>query len=357
MASENIDNPQLNFMEQRLVDAGNYILIDMYLPEDIVIDKTPNKLFERPLGTVKNKNPDKTLSAREIKTKHIITVGFIVAVFAIFFFMMQGGSRKKYNSYKSFKPNEVSEVKSIPINEAMILETYSADDPPVKSGIFGHHNVKVGDKVSYNENENNLVDINGKNRNFNTPLVIVANQHQGSGGRSFGEKLQIPSNTYAYVYLERDVMTGNLSAPLSAVTYIDVKSNGKVVVPKGSRLIGRCRSIKGNRIEMTFDGVIFANGREYSLDGVALGDDNLTGVAGLVDRNITKKTGNLFASSLLDSVSQTMNITGNSFGTIFAGNMADKTSNSLDNAIDESAAASGMTIKIPANTRFKVIFN
>ena len=79
-------------------------------------------------------------------------------------------------------------------------------------------------------------------------------------------------------------------------------------------------------------------------------------IIGTVPWKSDKKTSNLFASSLLDSTAQTLNLTGNSFGTIFAGNMADQTFDSLDNVIDDSMARSGMTIKVPANTRFKVIF-
>lgn len=357
MASEMDIREKTNPMERKIVSCGNFIVVNNFLPARLKIELAPNVLFRAPIPTLKDCNPDNTMTPRENRMKHVLIAGTIVVAICSFLFMQLSHSDREFNSYQSLKPTEVTQVQSTPINEASILATNSANDPPVPGGtVFGNRKVRVGDKVGYSVSDNNLIDIDGKSRNFNTPLVIFSGNSKGIASRSFGEKLVMPSNTYAYVYLEREVMTGNLSAPVSAVTYLDVKSSGKVVLPKGARLIGQCRRVNGNRIEMSFDGVITADGREYSVEGIALGDDNLTGVAGLVNRNLPKKTGNLLASALLDSASQTMNITGDSFGTIFAGNMADQTSNSFDNVIDESTTRSGATIKIPANSRFKVLF-
>lgn len=345
-------------LEQRLASCGFAVIINQYLPDGISIEKPPNKLFEKKLSLHKNCNPDKTMSVWEKKSRTIMSVGGIGFCMALFLFLMNTEKKSDYKSYHSFKPKDVTEAKSTPIDEVAILETYTKDEEPQQGrGLFGNNKVKIGDKVSYQQGASNLVDTNGKDRNFNTPLLIVADDKPGIGGKSAGgEKLAVPTNTYAYVYLERDVMSGNLTAPLTAVTYLDVKLGNKTLIPKDSRLVGQCQKVNGNRIVIRFDSVILSSGREYTINGQALGEDNLVGVIGDVDRNVAKKTSNLFASSLLDSTAQTLNLTGNSFGTIFAGNMADHTSDSLDNVVDESMARSGMTIKVPANTRFKILF-
>lgn len=348
----------LSAMEERLINKGGTIVINHYLPDDAVIQEHPNKLFEKELTELKDCNADQTMSPGEEKVKIILgTVGIGTVMLAFIFMMVRGGEEKVYHAYKALKPKDVTEVKSTRIDEMTILQTNTADEAPKKNAaVFGTQKVEIGDKVSYENTNPNLVDAQGKNRNFNTPLLIVANAGRSYGGHSSNEKLPIPSNTVAYVYLERDLMTGNLDAPVTAVTYLDVKSNGKTVLPKGARLIGQCQSVSGNRIQINFENVIFPDGREYAVRGMALGEDNLVGVAGDINRNIAKKTGNLFASSLLDAAAQSMSITGDSFGSVFAGSMADKTGDSFDNVVDDSAERSGMTIKVAASTRFKVVF-
>ncbi len=345
-----------SFFEERLISKGNTIVVNHYMPDDAVIEEPPNKLLKRELVPYKECNTDQTMSWLDKKVKVILAVVGIGGVMLGFLFMMlRGEDNKVYNSYQALKPKDVTEVKSTPINEMTILQTHTADEPPKNSGLFGHKKVGVGDKVGY-ENQStdpNLVDAQGRSRNFNTPQLIVANASRSS---SSNEKLPIPANTSAYVYLERDVMTGNLNAPVTAITYLDVKVNGKTVLPKGTRLIGQCQSVSDNRIQINFDDVIFPDGREYGVRGMALGDDNLVGVAGDINRNVAKKTGNLFASSLLDAAAQSVSITGDSFGTVFAGNVAENTGDSFGNVIDDSAEKSGMTIKVAANTRFKVQF-
>lgn len=350
--TENFTPPESKFMAK-----GHAIVINTSLPEGVQFDSPPCVVFKAP-GKV-NCDADKTLTGYERKMKLTLGIGVVVGVILAYLFFMQTESRPERKAYQALKPKTITEVKTLPINEMTILETHSKDDPPGKPGIFGSRHVKIGDKVSnQGPNSSQYVNTDGRERNFNTPLVIVADGGKMNAvGRSFsGEKLSIPPNTNAHVYLEQELATGNLTAPLSAVVYLDVKSGSKVLIPRDSRLIGQCQSVKGNRITIRFDRVILANGREYAVNGQALGDDNIVGVAGDVNHNITRKTGNMFASSLLDATSKTLNLTGSSFGTIFAGNMADQTSNSLGNALDDNLATSGATIHVGGNTRFKVLF-
>ncbi len=343
--------------ESKFMAKGHFIVINDSLPEGVVIENPPNIVFQSP--GKRNCDADKTLTVFDRKLRLTLGIGGLVFVIFVFLFLMQTDSRPERKAYQALKPKTVTEVKTLPINEMTVLETHSKDDPPGKSGIFGSRHVKIGDKVSnQGPNASQYVNSDGRERNFNTPLVIVADSGKmNSMGLSFsGERLSLPPNTYAHVYLEQELMTGNLTAPLSAVVYLDVKSGNKVLIPRDSRLIGQCQSVNGNRITIRFDRVMLANGREFAINGQALGDDNLVGVAGDVNHNITRKTGNMFASSLLDATSKTLNLTGNSFGTIFAGSMADQTSNSLENALDDNLSASGATIHVGASTRFKIVF-
>lgn len=343
--------------ESKFMAKGHFIVINDILPEGVHVDIPHNVIFQSPGKS--NRDADKTLTDFDRKLRFTLIVSGLVGVILVYLFLMQTQSKPDRKAYQALKPNTFTEVKTLPINEMTILETHSKDNPPGKPGIFGSRHVKIGDKVSnQGPNVSQYVNSDGRERNFNTPLVIVADSGKMNAmGRSFSsERLSLPPNTYAYVFLEQELMTGNLTAPLSAVVYSDVKAGGKVLIPKDSRLIGQCQKVNGNRITINFDGVILPSGREYAINGQALGDDNIVGVAGDVNHNITRKTGNMFASSLLDATSKTLNLTGNSFGTIFAGNMADQTSNSLGNALDDNLNASGATIHIGANTRFKVLF-
>jgi len=356
MACNPLDTFPFSPLEKKLIEFGDYIVINQYIPSNIKINEPPNEIFREKKLFIRDNNPDVTISPYLSKVKVVLAVSFILFFIGFFTFAFTSKSNRDFRAHHSLKNEEITEVKSLLVDEQILLENHSKKDPPNDSALFGKNKVNVGDKVGYDGNNEVSQDKYGKGRNFNTPLLIVAEASRYHGNGSSGEKLSIPDNLAVYVYLERDVMTGNLNAPVSAITYIDLKSNGKTLVPKGSRMIGKCQSIKGNRIEMNFDNVVFSDGREYSVSGLALGEDNLSGVAGQLNRNFTKKTGNVFASALLDSASQSMNISGNSFGTIFAGNMANETSDSLDNVIDQSSSNSGASIKIPANTRFKILF-
>lgn len=347
----------LNALENKMAESGYAVIINHFLPEGVVVEIPPNAAFRK--AAKYNCNTDKTLTVLDRHLLKLIIYGGIILTCCLFGFLMKSEPKANYRSYQNLKPNDVTEIKTAPISEMTVLETHTQDDMPQRNGIFGNRKVKIGDKVSNQPIAgNNYVDSEEHARNFNTPLLIVADTSRtGSGGRSFsGEKLAIPANSFAHVYLERDLMTGNLTAPVSAIAYVDLKTNGKTLVPKDSRLIGQCQKINGNRIQIRFDSVIFPDGKQYAVDGQALGEDNIVGVAGDLNHNITKKGGNMFASSLLDATAKSLNLSGNSFGTLFAGNVADQTSDSLGNALDDSMTRSGASIRVAASSRFKVIF-
>lgn len=334
---------------------GKKLVINRYLPENVnFISPKEDDLI--PLaGSPKwaSKNKDKTITKKE-KSWRLIIVGIAVLLMVgLIWMMMFKKPHKKSISLIDPQAKQLTQTKSFTITEEQIESTITGRPRSSKySRKSSKKNVKVGDKVTYKDKEEDK-----KSHNYNTPLYIKAiSSSYGSTSGIRAPKLPIPKNSYIRVYLEREVTSGNMSIPVTAIAYVDLTYNGKVLIPKDSKLIGKTNYSGGNRVGMAFNLVIFPNGKEYAIRGVALGEDNVAGIPGNVDYRLAKKGASIFASSLLNATSSTLSVTGDSFGSIFAGNMAGSSSDSLDNAIEYGSRSNGMKISVPMNLRFKISF-
>lgn len=79
----------------------------------------------------------------------------------------------------------------------------------------------------------------------------------------------------------------NTLAPTVAVVEDDIKFLGRVAIPKGSRLIGEATTLHTfDRVNISFRLVVFPEGCEVSLNGMALSaDDGSAGIKGKVEKH------------------------------------------------------------------------
>jgi type IV secretory pathway VirB10-like protein len=87
----------------------------------------------------------------------------------------------------------------------------------------------------------------------------------------------LPDSIYSY----------NTLAPTLAVVEDDIKFLGRVVIPKGSHLIGEATTLHTfDRVNISFRLVVFPEGCEVAMNGLALSaDDGSAGIRGRVERH------------------------------------------------------------------------
>ena len=83
------------------------------------------------------------------------------------------------------------------------------------------------------------------------------------------------------------VFSYNTLAPTIAIVEDDIKFLGRVVIPKGSRLIGEATTLHTfDRVNISFRLIVFPEGCEAPLSGLALSaDDGSAGIKGKVERH------------------------------------------------------------------------
>lgn len=303
---------------------------------------------------LKEENKDTITKKEKIYRKSwIIFIGIMVLVLTIFLFY--GDKRERHtisinkDHIQEATKEATSHISTEDLEEIMLAGN-STEPHKLK-------NYKVGDDVSYKNTISNSVQKNNSDRKYNVPLLVVSDQGSQYSSLTSAPKLPIPKNAYLRAYLDRDVSSKNLEVPVTAVTYTDLIANGNLLIPKNSKLVGKAYQEKdSDRIGVYFNYVVMPNGKEYSIKGVALGEDNITGLPTEHDYKLASKGGSVLATSLLGAASTTASVAGDSFGTIFAGELAGNTSDSLGNAIDYKSQFNGISVMSPMNTKLKVLF-
>lgn len=85
--------------------------------------------------------------------------------------------------------------------------------------------------------------------------------------------------------LQTAIFSYNLESPVIAETEYDIIYQNKVVVPKSTKLIGYASVLKsGDRVNVFFHTVVFPNGQEINVQGLALHTDGSAGIPGKVDK-------------------------------------------------------------------------
>ncbi len=103
---------------------------------------------------------------------------------------------------------------------------------------------------------------------------------------SLASEVQLPTGTEILAHTTNAISSG-LESPVMAVVDQDVKLNGSVLIPQGTRAIGFTGGAVKDRVNVSFTSLVLPDGREVEFSGMALMKD---GSAGLVGK--TKGKGN-----------------------------------------------------------------
>ena len=85
--------------------------------------------------------------------------------------------------------------------------------------------------------------------------------------------------------LQTSIFSYNLESPVIAETEFDIIYLDKIIVPKGTKVIGFASVMKSdNRVNIFFHTIVFPNGQEISFQGIALDKEGSAGVPGKVKK-------------------------------------------------------------------------
>ncbi|MBU0504526.1 hypothetical protein KJ708_00915 [bacterium] len=352
-----------SFEKDVIGKSGKHIVVNKYLPDGVEYSTPKEEDFYNIAGqaNLNNKNTDNTITKKEKKVRMVI--GVIIVIIVVGTLWLLSTKNKKSGSIKSDKSGidvVTQATQKIFSNfdiEGTIAPNTMTKPSQTNSQNPSQQNVSIGDHVSYKTGDENSLNPFDAKRNYNTPLFIKYDPNGFNTTRGIrAPLLPVPKSSYVRVYLEREIGSGNLDMPVTAMSYVDMTYNGRILIPSGSKFVGKTDYSGGNRIMLVFNYVIFPGGKEYSIKGSSLGDDNVAGVPGQMNYKLAKKGSSVIASSLLNATASSLTMTGDSFGSIFAGNMAGNTADSVDGAIDYSGRNNAMAITVPMNSRFKIIF-
>jgi type IV secretory pathway VirB10-like protein len=99
--------------------------------------------------------------------------------------------------------------------------------------------------------------------------------------------------------LRTAIFSFNTITPVIAETEFDIQYLGKIMIPKGTRIIGISNIEKTvDRVNVTFHTMVFPNGHEIKISGLALHIDGSGGVPGIVKKQKTKLPAKIFLSAI-----------------------------------------------------------
>src|SRR3990167_7817422 len=125
---------------------------------------------------------------------------------------------------------------------------------------------------------------------------------QSRGSKS--EPLGIPSGTRIPALLSNRIFSFNVEAPVIALIDRDFKWKDKLLIPKGSKFLGEASVVKSiDRINVSFDILIFPEGKEVKVRAMALSPDGAGGIKGKVQKHRDIKALKAVGETLLGGVS------------------------------------------------------
>lgn len=118
------------------------------------------------------------------------------------------------------------------------------------------------------------------------------------------ESLGIPSGTRIPALLSNRIFSFNVEAPVIALIDHDFKLKDKVLIPKGAKFLGEASVVKSiDRINVSFDILIFPDGKEVRVRAMALSPDGAGGIKGKVQKHRDIKALKAIGETLLGGVS------------------------------------------------------
>ena len=148
-------------------------------------------------------------------------------------------------------------------------------------------------------------------RNYGSDIAVFVykDQKQSLGdvqSRSLAksEPLGIPSGTRIPALLSNRIFSFNVEAPVVALVNQDFKWKDKVVIPKGTQFLGEASVVKSiDRINVSFNVLIFPDGKEVRVRAMALSPDGAGGIKGKVQKHRDIKALKAVGETLLGGVS------------------------------------------------------
>lgn len=121
------------------------------------------------------------------------------------------------------------------------------------------------------------------NRNLNTSMII------SRGG--LDSKTQLPPGTrFSFKLLEKSVVA-NQNMPIMAVMIEDVIHESNIAIPKESKLLGEVSfNESSERANISWNTVIFPDGRQKEISALGIGDDGQVGIKGNVYSDALQNT-------------------------------------------------------------------
>lgn len=149
-----------------------------------------------------------------------------------------------------------------------------------------------------------------KKRKYDTEIAVFVEKPE-KGGQSMRPReerekpaLGLSSGTKIPALLPNRVFSFNVEAPVITVVAKDFILHNKVVIPKDSEFLGQAAVLKTvDRINVSFDLLIFPDGREIRVRALALSEDGSAGIRGKVDKQTDRKVLKAVGETLLAGAS------------------------------------------------------
>ena len=127
--------------------------------------------------------------------------------------------------------------------------------------------------------------------------------------RTTDKKYFMPTGFTFDAVLRTAIFSFNTNTPVIAEAEFDITYLGKVMIPKGTRLIGTSAIEKtDDRVNVSFHTAVFPNGEEIKFSGLALWTDGSAGIRGKKD----SKKATIPVKVLLSAAATGASVAGNS---------------------------------------------
>ena len=171
-------------------------------------------------------------------------------------------------------------------------------------------------------------------KSYGDTLLVGGNSDSSFSNRKLGV---VESSKYSAILMSK-IVTTDLSAPVVAKLNQDIIVDGKVIIPEGSKIIGRPRGTSTERVPVRFHKfIVKGSNKEISFSGIAFDGEGAPGIVGKIDREKSKKVarggGDVFTGAggiIID------NVTGNSIGGRILNDAGDEVVDQVDEEIQYS---------------------
>ena len=201
----------------------------------------------------------------------------VAALVGIIFFYQMGGSSNQATAIQT-KPE--------------IKVAQAAPNPEVSKPTTPDQLEKLIVRKQRMSEPSNIKRLSANNsvEKLGSDLVVYSKDNPESGSgyammKNYGVKV---GSTFDALIIH-EIETSNISSPVRAILTKDIFVKGKVIFPKGTKLLGGAIGDQNERIQVRFDRMILPDNREVEFDGSALDVGGSLGIKGKVDREKTKR--------------------------------------------------------------------